>query len=116
VDFNIGFKVDPKINLYFKEVLEDILAAGEINLESTFNSLKKHSMPADFKYILIDRIMPNDYKLSGIENVTLALHSLSRLLCISDVRALQLDSANTIEEKVPITIDQPVKTRISRVK
>ena len=115
VDFHIGFKVEPKINLYFKEVLEDMLASGEIKLESTFDSLKKHSMPADFKYILIDRIMPNDYKLSGMENVTLALHSLSRLLCISDVKALQLDSANTIEEQVPITIDQPVETRISRL-
>jgi KUP system potassium uptake protein len=116
VDFHIGFKVEPKINLYFKEVLEDMLAAGEIKLESTFDSLKKHSMPADFKYILIDRIMPNDYKLSGMENITLGLHSLSRLLCISDVKALQLDSANTIEERVPITIDQPVETRISRLK
>ena len=115
VDFHIGFKVEPKINLYFKEVLEDMLAAGEIKLESTFDSLKKHLMPADFKYILIDRIMPNDYKLSAMENVTLALHRLSRLLCISDVRALQLDSANTIEEQVPITIDQPVETRITRI-
>jgi KUP system potassium uptake protein len=115
VDFHIGFKVEPKINLYFKEVLEDMTASGEIKLESTFDSLRKHSMPADFKYILIDRIMPNDYKLSAMENITLALHSISKLLCISDVRALQLDSANTIEEQVPITIDQPVETRISRI-
>jgi KUP system potassium uptake protein len=115
VDFHLGFKVEPKINLYFREVLEDMVAAGEINLESTFASLKKHFMPADFKYILIDRIMPNDYKLSGLESVTMVLHQLSRLLCISDVRALQLDSANTIEERVPITINQPVKTRIRRI-
>lgn len=116
VDFHIGFKVEPKINLYFKEVLEDMTEAGEIKLESTFDSLKKHSMPADFKYVLIDRIMPRDYKLSGLDNVTLALHSLSRLLCISDVKALQLDSANTIEEQVPITISQPVETRLRRLK
>lgn len=115
VDFRIGFKVEPKINLYFKEVLEDMTKSGEIKLESSFASLRKHSLPADFKYILIDRIMPNDYKLSGMENITLALHSLSRLLCISDVKALQLDSTNTIEERVPITIDQPVETRISRL-
>jgi hypothetical protein len=60
--------------------------------------------------------MPRDYKLSGVENITLALHGLSRLLCISDVKALQLDSANTIEEQVPITIDQPLEKRISRIK
>ena len=115
VDFHIGFKVEPKINLYFKEVLEDLIESGEIKLESSFDSLRKHSLPADFKYVLIDRIMPRDYKLSSIENITLALHSLSRLLCISDVKALQLDSSNTIEEQVPITIDQPIERRISRI-
>jgi KUP system potassium uptake protein len=115
VDFHIGFKVEPKINLYFKEVLEDLIASGEIKLESSFDSLKKHSLPADFIYVLIDRIMPRDFKLSSIENFTLSLHSLSRLLCISDVKALQLDSCNTIEEQVPITIDQPIDLRIKRV-
>lgn len=115
VDFHIGFKVEPMINLYFKEVLEDLIASKEIKLESTYESLRKNSFPADFKYILIDRIMPRDYKLSGMENVTLTLHSISRLLCISDVKALQLDSANTIEEQVPITIDQPVENRIIRI-
>jgi KUP system potassium uptake protein len=115
VDFHIGFKVEPKINLYFREVLEDMTKSGEIKTESSYDSLKKHSFPADFKYILIDRIMPHDYQLSKIEKMTLALHSLSRLLCISDIKALQLDSANTIEEKVPITIDQPHHRRIQRL-
>ena len=116
VDFNIGFKVEPKINLYFKEVLEDLIESGEIRLISSFDSLKKHSLPADFKYVLIDRVMSRDYELSGLENFTLALHGLSRMLCISDLKALQLDSSNTIEEQVPITIDQPLAKRISRIK
>jgi KUP system potassium uptake protein len=115
VDFHIGFKVEPKINLYFKEVLEDLTRSGKISLESSYESLKKHAFPADFKYVLIDRVMPRDYKLSSIENLTLSLHSLSRLFCISDIKALQLDASNTIEEQVPITIDQPVSFRITRI-
>jgi KUP system potassium uptake protein len=115
VDFHIGFKVEPKINLYFREVLEDLVRAGKINLDSNFESLRKHSMPADFLYVLIDRIMPRDYKLSNMENLTLSLHSFSRLFCISDVKALHLDSCNTIEEQVPIVIDQPILQRIKRI-
>ena len=115
VDFHIGFKVEPKINLYFREVLEDLVESGQIKLESSFPSLKKHSLPADFKFVLIDRVMPRDYKLSNIENFTLTLHGLSRLVCISDIRALQLDATNTIEEQVPITIDQPIGLRIKRL-
>ncbi len=115
VDFHIGFKVESSINLYFREVLEDLTGSGEIKLESSYDSLRKHMIPADFKFILIDRVMPSDYKLSNIDTLTLTLHSFSRLICISDVRALQLDSANTIEEKVPITIDQTVGRRINRI-
>lgn len=115
VDFLLGFKVEPKINLYFREVLEDMVETGQIKLESSFESLKKHSLPADFMYVLIDRVMPRDYKLSSIENLTLSLHSVSRLFCISDVRALELDSSNTIEEQVPITIDQTIDFRIKRI-
>ncbi len=114
VDFYLGFKVDPKINLYFREVLDDLTRSGEIRLESIYDSLRKRSYPGDFKYILIDRVMLNDYKLTTLENITLALHSISRIICISDVKALQLDSTNTIEEKVPITINQPVRDRIVR--
>jgi KUP system potassium uptake protein len=115
VDFYIGFKVEPKINLYFREVLEDLVNAGRISLESTFPSLKKHAVPADFKFVLIDRIMPRDFKLTTIDNITLLLHNLSRMVGISDIKALQLDASNTIEEKVPITIDQPVPFRIKRI-
>jgi KUP system potassium uptake protein len=115
VDFYLGFKVEPKINLYFKEVLEDLKNSGEINLESSYDSMKKHSFTADFQFILIDRVMSRDYKLSNLENITLTLHGISRLLCISEVKALHLDSTKTVEEQVPITINQRHYERISRI-
>jgi KUP system potassium uptake protein len=115
VDFYLGFKVEPKINFYFKEVLEDLKNSGEINLESSFDSIRKRFLPPDFQYILIDRVMSRDYKLSNRENITLMFHSISRLLCISDVNALNLDSSNTIEEKVPIILNQYNYDRIKRM-
>jgi KUP system potassium uptake protein len=115
VDFYLGFKVEPKINLYFKEVLEDLKNSGEINLESSYDSMKKHSFTADFQFILIDRVMSRDYKLSNLENITLTLHGISRLLYISEVKALHLDSTKTVEEQVPITINQRHYERISRI-
>ncbi|MBG0860893.1 MAG: KUP/HAK/KT family potassium transporter [Bacteroidales bacterium] len=115
IDFYLGFKVEPKINLYFREVLEDMVESGEINLESSFDSLRKHGFPSDFLYILIDRVMSRDYQLLKKENITLLLHNISRLFCISDVTALNLDATNTIEEKVPIIVNQPITQRIYRM-
>jgi KUP system potassium uptake protein len=115
VDFHIGFKVEPKINLYFREVLEDLVKSGEIKLVSSYNSLKKYDYTGDFKFVLIDRVMLRDFTLSTVENFIMVLHSLTRRLSISDVKTLQLDSTNTIVEQVPITIDQNINLRIKRI-
>jgi KUP system potassium uptake protein len=114
VDFHIGFKVDPKINLYFREVVDDMVKSGEIKLESSFASMKKHGFPGDFKFVLLDRIMLRDYKLSNADNFILTLRNVARHLSIPEDRALQLDTTSTIVEKVPIIINQPVTRRINR--
>jgi KUP system potassium uptake protein len=116
VDFLIGFKVIPKINLYFREVLEDMVSAGEITLESKYASLRKHDIQGDFKFVLIDRIMSNDFNLTKWENLILTINKFAKILSITDIKALQLDSANTVIEQVPILIDQPVDLRIKRTK
>jgi len=115
IDFRIGFKVDPKINLYFREVLEDMVKAGEISLDSSYDSLRKHGFQGDFKFILIDRIMLRDVKLSSSENFILTLHLIVRKIGQPDEKALHLDATSTIVEEVPIIIDQPVSKRIRRI-
>ena len=115
VDFYLGFKIAPKVNLYFKEVLEDLVKSGEIKVNSSFTSMKKYNIEGDFKFILIDRIMSRDISLSNWENFILTLHNIVRNIGITDIRALNLDTTITIEEKVPIIIDQPVEKRIERM-
>lgn len=115
VDFHLGFKVEPRINLYFKEVLKDMVASGEIKLSSSYESLKKHHMPADFLFVNLDRVMSQDYKLAPWEKLTMGLHAFTRLLSINDVKALGLDSSQVIEEKVPIILERPLNRKIKRV-
>jgi KUP system potassium uptake protein len=114
IDFHIGFKIETKINLYFREVLEDLINSGEITLESSYQSLRGHHLEGDFRFILIDRVLSRDYRLNAIDGFILSLHNLVRRLSISDIKALQLDPTITIIEPVPILIDQPVDLRITR--
>ncbi|NSW95695.1 MAG: KUP/HAK/KT family potassium transporter, partial [Bacteroidales bacterium] len=115
VDFRIGFKIEQKINLYFREVLEDLVASGEIKLNSSYESLRKHDFQGDFKFILIERIIPRDFNLSNWEKITMLLNNIAKYFSLNDIKALKLDSTNTILEQVPITADQPVQQRIKRI-
>jgi KUP system potassium uptake protein len=115
IDFHLGFKIEPRINLYFKEVLKDMVASGEIKLSSSYASLKKHHFPADFLFVNLDRIMTQDYKLSPWETIVMGLHAFTRLFSINDVKALGLDSSSVIEEKVPISVERPLNRKIQRI-
>lgn len=115
VDFHIGFKVDPQINLHFMEVVEDMVRSGEIKLENGFDSLRKHGLPADFRFVILERVMLPDFKLSSFENFILTIRGVVRRISVSDEKALQLDSANTMVEQIPIIIDQSVSNRIQPV-
>ncbi len=115
IDFNLGFKIEPRINLYFKEVLEDLENSGEAKLISGFEFLKKRGFHGDFLFINIERIMTRDYKLSFGETFVMSLHRLLRMVSITDVKALGLDSTSIIEEKVPIAIERPIDRRIERI-
>jgi KUP system potassium uptake protein len=115
IDFHIGFKIETKINLYFREVLEDLINSEEIKLENSYQSLREHKLEGDFRFILIDRVLSRDYKLNAIDGFILSLHNFVRRISISDVKALQLDPTITIIEPVPILIDQPVEQRIKRI-
>jgi KUP system potassium uptake protein len=114
VDFRLGFKIEPRINLYFREVLEDLVKSGEIDLTSHYKSLSHHNIMSDFVFVNLDRIMSPDYNLTLWETITMGLHEMTRWLSINDVKALGLDTSYVIEEKVPIAIEQIVTQRIRR--
>jgi KUP system potassium uptake protein len=115
VDFHLGFKIEPRINLYFKEVLKDLVTNGEIKLNSSYESLRKHHFPGDFLFVNLDRVMTPDYKLSPWETIIMGLHAFTRKLGINDVKALGLDTSCVIEEKVPISVERPLNRKIQRI-
>ncbi len=115
IDFRLGFKVEPRVNLFFKEVLKDLVASGEIKLTSSYESMRKHHFTPDFLFVNLDRIMTRDYSLSPWESMIMGLHSFTRLFSINDVKALGLDSSSVIEEKVPISVERPLTRKIQRI-
>lgn len=118
VDFYLGFKIETQINLYFREVLEDLSSSGKINFQSGYESLRKHSFPADFQFVMIDRVISMENDLTEYQKIVLLLHNFAGFFSISDISALNLDASNTIREEVPVTttnIAEPAKLKSVQV-
>ena len=61
VEFRLGYKVDSRINLYFKQVLDDLVANKEIDITSKYQSLHNYHIMSDFRYVVIERIQNYDF-------------------------------------------------------
>ncbi len=115
VEFRLGFKVQPRINLFFKHVLEELLANKEIDLESGYDSLRRHHIPADFHYIIIRRIQNYDFDFPAFEQFVMDTYRWLTKMSTSDIRAYGLDTSNVMEEKVPFVIETGKRNILRRV-
>jgi len=115
VEFRLGFKVQPRINLFFKHVLEELVASEEIALDSGYPSLRKHHIPADFHYIIIRRIQNYDFDFPAFEQFVMDVYRWLTKMSTSDIRAYGLDTSNVVEEKVPFVIETGKRNILKRV-
>jgi KUP system potassium uptake protein len=115
VEFRLGFKMQPRINLYFKQVLEELANSKEINMESEFPALQKHHIPADFYYIIIRRIQNYDFDLSPFRQFMLNVFLWLAKISTSDIRTYGLDTSNVMEEKVPYVMETGKKATLTRI-
>jgi KUP system potassium uptake protein len=114
VDFKIGFKVQPRINLFFRQVIEEMSRNDEINLLSRYDSLKKFDIPSDFRFVLIDRIQNYDFDFPPREQFIMDIYTILKRFGITEVRSLGLDTSNVSIETVPLFIDKEAPQLLTR--
>jgi KUP system potassium uptake protein len=116
VEFRLGFKVQPRINLYFKQILKDLEKSKEINLESAFPALNKHHIQADFFYVIIRRIQNYDFDFPPFKQFILDVFLWLAKISTSDIRTYGLDTSNVMEEKVPYVMETGKKDTLTRIR
>jgi len=104
VNFDIGFKVSPKINLMFRHVVDEMVKNEEINIISRYESLKKHEISGDFRFVLIDRIQNYDFDFKVFDQFIMDAYTVIKKAGITDVRSYGLDASSTIIEQVPLML------------
>jgi KUP system potassium uptake protein len=104
VRLSFGFKVEHKVNLMFKKIVEDMVAKGEVDEISHYPSLRKYNMPADFKFILLNSRVAIDDALTPFEQFVVKGYRLIKTISLSTAEDFGLELTNVEEETVPIRI------------
>lgn len=104
---NVGFRVQPKVELYFKKIVQDLVENKELNLHIRPDGSTKYNCEPDYKFVILEKFLSVENEFAVKEGLMLNSYFLLKHLSQSDAKAFGLDKSDVAIEKVPI-VYQPI--------
>jgi KUP system potassium uptake protein len=115
VEFRLGFRVQPRINLMFRKVVEDLVANREVNITSRYESLERSNIVGDFSFIVMEKFLSQDNDLPIMERMVMKLHFWLKEISLSEERGFGLDVSTVTVEKFPLIVAPVTNLKLRRV-
>jgi len=115
IDFRLGFRIEQRVNLLYRKVVEELVKNGEIDITSQYTSLNKHKIAGDFRFVLLEKHLSKFTKLSFYERQIMDYYFILKKLSLSEERSFGLDSSYVDVEKVPLIFVTPDDIELNRL-
>jgi len=115
VEFHLGFRIQQKIGLMFRKVVEDLVSNNEVNITSRYESLERNNVVGDFQFIVMEKYLSQDNELPFFEKIIMKLHFWLKEASLSEERGFGLDPSFVTVEKFPLMVSQVPQISLRRV-
>ncbi|HTO14656.1 MAG TPA: KUP/HAK/KT family potassium transporter [Edaphocola sp.] len=115
IEFRLGFKVEHRIQLMFKKVVEDLVANKEVNVLSRYESLSKKKVKGDFRFIVMEKFLSKENELPLFEQLVMKAYFVLKQISLSEVSSFGLDSSDVTIEKFPLILSSTTNINLKRV-
>ena len=107
VNINVGFRIQPRTELYFKKIVKKLISNKELNLHIRPDGSTKYNNEPDFKFVVIEKFLSVENEFSLREGVLHNSYFFLKRLGQSDEAAFGLDKSDVLVEQIPL-VYQPV--------
>lgn len=115
VDFRLGFRLEPRINLMFRKVVEDLVANKEVNIMSRYESLASSGTVGDFQFMVMEKYLSQDNELPFFERVIMKFYFWLKEHSLSEEKGFGLDLSNVTIEKFPLIVAPVTNLKLKRI-
>ncbi len=115
VEFRLGFRIQPRLNLMFKKVVEDLVANKEVNILSRYESQQRNNMRGDFQFIVLEKFLSQDNELPFFEHLIMKAYFWLKELSVSEEKGFGLEQSNVLIEKFPLIVAPVSKLKMTRI-
>lgn len=114
VTINVGFRIQPKTELYFKKIVQELVANKELNLHIRPDGSTKYNPEPDFKFVVIEKFLSIENEFALREGLLLKSYFLLKDMGLSDEKAFGLDKSDVIVEQIPLIYNPIAKIDLMR--
>lgn len=104
---NVGFRVQPKVELYFKKIVQNLVENKELNLHIRPDGSTKYNAEPDFKFVILEKFLSVENEFAIKDALLLNSYYILKHWSLSDTKAFGLDKSDVVIEEVP-TVYQPI--------
>ena len=115
IDFKLGFRVEPRINQFFRKAVSALVEEGIVDITSRYASLHQKNILGDFRFILFDRVLSHDNQLNIYERLVTTFYRMLKFVCPTEEKAFGLDTSIVEIERVPLIVSKPREFQLERL-
>ncbi|MBL0234305.1 MAG: KUP/HAK/KT family potassium transporter [Chitinophagaceae bacterium] len=107
VNIHVGFRIQPKTELYFKKIVQQLVINKELKLHIRPDGSTKYNPEPDFKFVVLEKFLSIENEFTIKEGMLLNAYFMLKGLGLSDEKAFGLERSDVIVEEVPL-VYQPI--------
>ena len=116
ITFNLGFRIEPRINHFFRLVVYDLMRNDEINFSLKYESLSNFKVNGDFNFVLLKNFLSYENELGNFDDFIMRNYFMIKKISLSEQASYGLDTSAVTIENTPMILSQPKKFNLVREK
>jgi KUP system potassium uptake protein len=105
IEFNLGFRIEPRIDYYFREVVQELVKTGEVDVSSRCEQHYQESKIGDFRFLVMESFLSYENALSFWKNFLMKSYFNLKYLSVKESINFGLDPSNVTIEKYPVVVN-----------
>lgn len=114
VQLKLGFRVEQKLNVFMRQISEELVRSGEIKPQLANYSTMSGRNIGDFRFVLIQEILSRESKISSWNSFILRSKLFIKKYTVSPTSWFGLDTSDVFTETVPLFIGTPSRITLKR--
>ncbi len=104
ISFELGFRVEPRVDYFFRQVVKDMIANGELDLSHRLEAPYQQASIGDFKFVMSESFLSYDNDMPFWKRFIMKSYFNLRFLSIKEQVNFGLEPSNVVEEKYPLVV------------